>query len=79
MIIVDEIENNINYLLHDQNEKKISLGVHPFIYAYLTRRFMSIQMRWFLKYKKWVSIRTMYDYQLMEFNFFNKDGDIIKK
>jgi len=79
MIIVDEIENNINYLLHDQNEKKISMGVHPFIYAYLTRKFISIQMRWFLKYKKWVSIRTMYDYQLMEFNFFNKDGDIIKK
>jgi len=79
MILIDEIENNINYLLHDQNESNISLSVHPFIYAYLTRRIMSIQMNWFIKYKKWVTITEVHDYQIMEFNFFNKNGDLIKK
>ncbi len=79
MGVIDDIENNIGYLINDQNEKKISLAVHPFIYAYLTRRFMSVQMKWFLKYNKWIKITSMSDYQLMQFNFFNKDGDIIKK
>lgn len=79
MILIDDIENNLNYLMLDQNEKKLTLGIHPFINAYLTKGFMSIQMKWFLKYKKWVKIRTMNDYQLMEFHFFNKNGDIIKR
>ncbi len=79
MGVIDEIENNINYLLLDQNENEISLCVHPFIQAYLTHRLMSVQMRWLFKYKKWIPITAIYDYQLMEFNFFNKDGDIIKK
>ncbi len=79
MILMDDIENNLNYLIQDQNESSLTLGVHPYIDSYLTKSFMSIQMRWFLKYKKWIKIRTMKDYQLMEFNFFNKNGDLIKK
>lgn len=79
MILIDDIENNLNYLILDQNENKLTLNVHPFIYAYFTKGFLSVQMRWFLKYKKWVKIHTMKSYQLMEYNFFNKDGDIIKK
>jgi len=79
MMLIDDIENNLNYLILDQNEKKLTLGVHPFIEAFFTKRIMSPQMRWFLKYKRWVKVRAMRDYQLMEFHFFNKDGDMIKR
>ncbi|MBC8319820.1 MAG: Rne/Rng family ribonuclease [Bacteroidetes bacterium] len=79
MILLDDIENNLNYLIHDQNEKMLTLCVHPYIDAFLTKSFMSTQMRWFLKYKKWIKIRPINDYQLMEYHFFNKNGDIIKR
>ena len=49
MMVVDEIENNLNYLIQDQNEKNISLGVHPYIAAYLTKGIKSIQVKWLLK------------------------------
>jgi len=79
MMLIDDIENNLNYLMLDQNESKLTLAVHPFIEAFFTKRIMSPQMSWFLKYKKWVKIRGMKDYQIMEFHFFNKNGDMIKR
>jgi len=79
MMLIDDIENNLNYLMLDQNENKLTLGVHPFIEAYFTKSLLSPQMRWFLKYKKWVKVRAVNGYQLMEFHFFNKNGDMIKK
>jgi len=79
MILIDDIENNLNYLIHDQNEKKLTLVVHPYISAFLTKGFKSIQMRWFFKYRSWIKIESIKDYQLMEFHFFNKNGDIIKR
>lgn len=79
MSVIDDIENNLNYLLHDQNEKNLTLEVHPYIYAYLTQGLYSRQMKWFMNYKKWVKVRKMTDYQLMQFHFFNKNGDMIKR
>ena len=79
MFLMDEVENNLNYLIHDQNESKLTLAVHPYIYAFLTKGFMSIQMKWFRKYFSWVKIKPESGYQIMEFQFINKNGDIIKR
>lgn len=78
IIMIDEIENNIRYLLHDQNEKSLSIGVHPYIYAYLTKGVFSIQRRWFFAFNKWIKIKSMSSYHLLEYRFFNKNNDEIK-
>lgn len=78
IIMIDEIENNIRYLLHDQNEKSLSIGVHPFIYAYLTKGLFSIKCKWFFTFNKWIKIKSMPSYHLLEYRFFNKSGDEIK-
>jgi len=78
IMLVDDIENNLNYLIHDQNEKGLKLMVHPFLYAYLTKGISSHQMKWFLQYKQWVKIAPMKNYHMLEFHFFNKNGDEIK-
>lgn len=79
MILIDDIENNLNYLIHDQNEKKLTLIVHPYIYAFLTKNFMSIQMKWYFKYHSWIKIKPDNSYQVLEYQFFNKNGDMIKR
>ncbi len=76
--LTDEMENNIRYLLQEQNEKYLSLAVHPYIYAYLTKGFFSIRFKWFLKYKKWIKISPMSAYHFLEYHFFNKIDDEIK-
>ena len=78
IILVDDIENNILYLLRDQNEPHLTLAVHPYIHAYLTKGAKSMQIKWFLKYKKWIPIRPMSSYHFLEFHFFNKNNDEIK-
>ncbi|MBP6977409.1 MAG: Rne/Rng family ribonuclease [Bacteroidales bacterium] len=78
IILIDEIENNIRYLLQDQNEPYLKITVHPFIYAYLKKGFFFTQLRWFRKFKKWIPIRSAASYHLLEYHFFNKNNDEIK-
>ena len=78
IIYVDEIENNIKYLIQNQNEKFLKMCVHPYIYAYLTKGIPSVSLKWFLKFKKRIRIVPMSSYHLLEYHFFNKDDDEIK-
>lgn len=77
IILVDEIENNLHYLIKDQNEKNLKLAIHPYLHAYLVKGFPSIQMKWFLKYGKWISITPVASLHLLEYQFLNKIGEEI--
>ena len=79
ILLVDEIENNLRYILKEQNEQKVSLSIHPYLAAYLTKGwFNSIQMRWWIKYKKWIKINPVSSYQILEYRFLNGNDDEIK-
>ena len=78
IIFIDEIENNLNYLIRDQNETHLTLTVHPYIYAYLTKGLFSIHWKWFLKYGKFIKIKHMAAYNFLEYHFFNNNGNEIK-
>jgi ribonuclease G len=78
ILLSDEIENNISYLLKDQNETYLKIAVHPYVFAYLTHGLKSIQVKWFFKYKKWIRIMPVSSYHLLEYHFFNKNKDEIK-
>lgn len=77
LLLIDEIENNLRYLLLDQNEKAITVKVHPFIYAYLTKGFISIRRKWRWKYHKKITIQEVKSLHLMQYNFLNKNGEEI--
>lgn len=78
ILLIDDIENNLRYLLEQQNEKKISLTAHPFIEAYLTKGFYSVQRKWFMKYKKWVKIQKSSAYSFLEYRFFDAKNEEIR-
>ena len=78
IIIIDEIENNIRYLLHDQNEKSLKLALHPYLHAFLTKGLYSLRLKWYAKYKKWIKVQPMASYHLLEYHFFNGKDDEIK-
>ena len=78
ILFIDEIENNLKYLLVDQNESNITLQVHPFIYAYLTKGLFSIQHKWKKKYGKPFKVQCMTDFHMLQYNFQNANGDDIK-
>jgi len=78
ILISDEIENNIRYILKEQNERNIKLWVNPFVQAYLTQGFPSIQMKWWMKFKVWVPVKANSSYHFLEYHFLNKIDEEIK-
>jgi ribonuclease G len=78
ILLIDNIENNLRYVLTEQNEKSVTLCVHPYVEAFLTKGFPSQRMRWKLKYKKPIKIKSVPAYQFLEYHFLNKNDDEIK-
>jgi ribonuclease G len=76
-LFVDEIENNLKYLLLDQNENHVTVQVHPFIYAYLTKGLFSIRKKWQWRYHRKINIKEVKSFHIMQYNFLNKNGDEI--
>jgi ribonuclease G len=77
ILFAEEIENNLNYLLQDKKEKKVTLLVHPYLQAYFKNGLVSKQLKWFFKYKKWIAVRAMTSYNLLEYNFVNEKNEEI--
>jgi ribonuclease G len=78
ILLIDQIENNLRYILKDQNEPSVSLTVNPFIESYLKKGFMSIQRKWLLKYKKWIPVKAVSSHHFLEYHFHNRNEDEIK-
>jgi ribonuclease G len=78
ILLIDEIENNIRYLINEQNENYLTIAINPYIYAYFTKGLFSLQIKWFLKYKKFIRLKSIASYHILEYHFFNKNAEEIK-
>jgi ribonuclease G len=75
---IDDIESKVSFFLNEQNEPQLTICVHPFIEAYLTKGFMSILRKWVLKYKKRIKVKPEPSYHFLESHYYNKAGEEIK-
>ncbi|MBS9774907.1 MAG: ribonuclease E/G [Tenacibaculum sp.] len=75
IVLIEKIEIELERILNNnKNCKGITLNVHPFIAAYLTKGLNSIRFKWFLKHKKWIKILPRDSYQYLNYKFFYKKG-----
>ena len=77
LILEDEIEKNLSYLLM-QKHKELTVEVHPMLYAYLTKGFPSKRFKWSWKYKQKIRVKQNSNYHLTEFHFYDKTDEEIK-
>jgi ribonuclease G len=77
LVVVDEIETNLRYLISSQNEKKLTIITHPYVYAYLTKGLKSIRLQWMIKYRLRLTCNASESYGLLDYKFFNAMGDEI--
>ena len=75
---MDDIENNLNYILQEQNEKNITLNVHPYIAAFIKKGVFSLQWKWFFKFGQRIKIKAISSYNLTEFHFISSKDEEIK-
>jgi ribonuclease G len=78
ILVTDEIERHLEFIMQSRPRSPLTLRVHPFLEAYLKRGLPSRQMRWFFKYNKWVRIEPRADYSLTNFAFFDQNDDEIR-
>jgi len=74
----DKIEENIDHLFGTQNEQKLVLVVHPYLYSYFTAGIISRRVKWFMKYFKWVEIIQDSSLPVSEFSIVNKNGEEVE-
>jgi ribonuclease G len=76
--VTDILDNNLDYIMTRQNERGMSVEVHPFIHAFYTKGLFSRQLKLSYKYKTWIKFITDSSLGLMDFKFINKHGDVIE-
>ncbi|HAY3535269.1 Rne/Rng family ribonuclease [Elizabethkingia anophelis] len=70
IVTVEKMEEAIRSFL-TKEKGRLYLHVHPFVEAYLTKGVMSIQNKWFLRYKKWVTVIPRDSFKYLEYALYN--------
>jgi ribonuclease G len=77
ILVTDDIERDLEFVMQSRPKAPVYLRVHPYIDAFLRRGWTSQQLRWFVKYNKWIRVVPHTDYALNEYRFFvGKDDEI---
>ena len=76
--VTDEIDGSIDDLLVNQNQSGLTLHVHPFLHAFYTKGLVSRQMKWYLKYYKWVKVVKDSSLGLTDYRIEDERGEEIQ-
>ena len=76
--ISDTIENTISHLLASQNARKITIALHPFLFAYFTKGMLSKRVKWLIKYQRWINLVEDSSLPITEFNVIDSNGELIE-
>lgn len=80
LLFVDQIENTLRFISKEQNEKALTLNIHPYIEAFITKGSFfkkSILKKWRSAYNVKLEVQPMASIGFMEYKFLNKDGEEI--
>ncbi|MDD3458288.1 MAG: Rne/Rng family ribonuclease [Weeksellaceae bacterium] len=78
IVLIGKIEMILKNIIDTKGKdiKEISLHVHPFVAAFLTKGIPSIRQKWYIKYKRWIKIVPRDSYKYLQFNFLNKNNTL---
>ncbi len=78
VLLTDDIQRDLDFVVLSRPKSTITLHLHPYISAFFRVGLPSLQMRWFLKYRRWIRITTESEYTLNEYRFFDDHEDEIR-
>lgn len=79
ILLPDEVERDLDFIINSQPKAKLTLKVHPFLHSYYRKGILPRkQMEWYRKYNKWIKLAVNNDYQLTEYRFFDHHDDEIR-
>ncbi len=79
LVVVDDMEANLRYLEASLSERKLTVVMHPYIHAYLTKGWLrSIRNKWQRKYKLHLTMQPSEGCNLLDYKFINASGEEIE-
>ncbi len=79
-----DIENSVSFVMNEQNEKSITIKVHPYIASYLTKTESwlpwsnSIVKGWKKQFSGDIKVESSTNYHFMEYHIYNSRGEEIR-
>ena len=74
IILPEEIENSVRYAVDKLQLKKMTLRVHPIVYAYLKKGFPSLVMKWKFRYSMKLKVVPADSLSFLEYEILDKDN-----
>ncbi len=79
LLLIDEIENRLEYILSLRGHKQVHLHTHPFIEAYLKKGLWnSRQVGWYRRWRKWIRVHAQAGFTFTEYRFTNASNEEIR-
>ncbi len=78
ILVSERIERDVRLILMNQNEKKVQLFLHPYLYAFFTKNCISKRLKWFFKYGKWIALVEDSSMAITEYRFVNHNQEEIE-
>ncbi len=76
-LIFDDIEKHLDHLLMSAKHSKLTLITNPYLAAYASHGFPSKRMSWFMKYKKWVKVKSDISHGMLDYSFADEHNETI--
>lgn len=77
ILLVDEMEEKVELAKEMLRYRNIRLEVHPYVAAYIKKGIISTRWRWLLQYGVNVKVCERQNFGLMEYKFYDKNGEEI--
>lgn len=74
ILLTEQIENQLHYIMTELKPRQVSLRVHPFVEAYLNKGLVSKRLKWTLAYRKPIQVKADSSYGYMEYHFTDHEG-----
>ncbi|MGE5354648.1 MAG: Rne/Rng family ribonuclease [Deltaproteobacteria bacterium] len=78
ILIIDDIERDLKYILNSGHKSNLSVIVHPFVHSYLSKGFPSKRMKWFFRLGTWIKLTKNENFSINEYKILDNSEDEIK-
>lgn len=78
IVLIQRMETILKTIIETKGKdlKEISLHLHPFLAAYLSKGIPSIRQKWYFKYRRWIKLVPRDSYKYLQFNFMSKNNTL---
>lgn len=73
ILFTDTIEQRVSYVFEALHKRKLTIQLHPYVAAYLTKGFRSMKWKWMLKYRRRIVIEEVSSMNFFDAKFFDEN------